>query len=155
MANPSFSLLDTDPATWGTPPEGKTYIGTNESGQIVTKTTDGTTTVLVTGAPSVNAVASSTGTVTVTPGAPFHTEQITLSGTARTVPILLGDGATVAGGGLTLVILNTSGEELILTTYYGATLLDTTYMTGDILSACFEFYFNSGWKKKLLTLPAY
>jgi hypothetical protein len=49
--NPSFSLLTTDPLTWGIPEAGSVFLGINAAGQLVLKKNDGTF-LIFTGAPS-------------------------------------------------------------------------------------------------------
>jgi hypothetical protein len=48
MILPSLSLLQGDPAEWGIPPVGKTFVGINEAGQLVLKQNDGTIQIVVT-----------------------------------------------------------------------------------------------------------
>ena len=92
MATASFQLCQGDPTTWGTPPVGKTFFGVNAAGAITIKQNDGTITVLTNSDPSAAVVANASGVTTVTPSASIHSQVVNVTGSARTVPVVLAVG---------------------------------------------------------------
>lgn len=157
MANPSFSLLQTDPTTWDLPPVGKTYVGINDAGQIVLKQHDGSVTVVESGDPSLHKQASSAGTIAVTPTTAQHTEVITVTGAARTSPVLIA-GTTLSDGSRALLLFKLPATaNVILEIYSDATLIGVVQnQTGDVLKAAVEFFLDAGvWAPLRENIPAY
>ncbi len=159
MSSPSFLLLQGDPSDWGVPPSGKTYIGLNDSGQIVTKQHDGTVTVIGTGGtPSLNKQANSDGSViTVTPTTTQHREVITLSGIARTQVVNI-SGTDLADGSVAVLQLNMPSTPGIIVEFYSDSVLLFSYQneSGVLEKARFEIYKDgSAWEPGESTVPAY
>lgn len=159
MSSPSFLLLQGDPADWALPPTGKTYIGLNESGQLVTKQHDGTITVIGTGGtPSLNKQANSDGSViTVTPTTSQHTEILTFTGIARTQVVNLVE-TDLGDGSLAGVLINAPATAGIVIELYSDSEKIWSYVneSGAAEKAFVEFYKDSTvWKVRLSAVPAF
>ena len=113
----SFSLLQTDPTTWGTPPLGKTYVGVNDTGQLVLKQNDGTITPIVSGVPAITEYSNASGTTTITAASSNLIAAVTVTGTARGVPLVLDTDGIQDGQQLTVRVDFPEIDSLILRFY--------------------------------------
>lgn len=158
MANPSLILLQTDPSTWPNPDAGKTFVGTNSSGQLVTKVHDGSPAVVASGDPSLSKQASSDTTpVAVVPTTPFHTEIVTVTGAARTLPVLLGGTDQPDGARCTILFNLPATSGIVVEIYDDATLISVIENQSDgAQKASVEFYLDAGaWKVLREVIPAF
>lgn len=157
MANPSLSLLQTDPSTWANPPAGKTYIGTNDAGQLVTKVHDGSPVIVASGDPSLNKQAIAGASATVTPAASQHTEVITVSGAARTLQVTVAETDLSDGAACRIkFILPATALIVIEVVSDGSVIWSFSNQTGAILKALFECYKDGGaWAPLVENVPAY
>lgn len=159
MASPSFSLLQGDPTTWGVPPVGKTYVGINDSGQLILKQNDGSIVPIISSAPSVAKPTNSSGATLITLGAQIHTAILTITGTSRSVPIVLDIDGAAAGAQLTLQVNwpGLAGFDLdIRNADSGGTQLDTFQTDGSILNGLWRFvYDGTAWNKIEASIPAF
>lgn len=157
MSTPSFSLLQTDPSTWGNPPDGKTFVGVNTDGALVIKTQTGIS-VLGSAGPALGKQSNSDGTaITVTPISVIHKEIITLLGTARTQVVNitltgLGDGA-----GATILFYMPSTPGILVQIFTGATMLWSFQNdSGAPIKAAVEFYKDgTAWAVLRENIPAF
>lgn len=158
MATPSFLLLQGDPSTWGLPPTGKTYAGVNTSGQIVLKQHDGTVTIVESGAPSLHKQANNSVTpIAVTPTSSLHTEVVTVTGAARTTPLLIGGTSQSDGARCAILFKLPATANIIIEIYSDAELIATLQnQTGALLKATLEFFLDAGvWAPLTAIVPAY
>jgi hypothetical protein len=159
MATPGFILLQGDPTTWTPPDVGKTALGINASGQVVTMQHDGSITVLVSSSPATGSQTSSSGTVTVTPSQPIFTEIVTLLGAARAVPIAIPVAGALSGSRVTIQVQMPALAGLNLTFYNNntsGTALDTFSTDGSIRTGVWDFYFDgAAWQLLRSQIPAY
>lgn len=160
MATASFSLCQGDPSTWGVPAAGKTFVGVNAAGQLVTKQNDGTITVLVTGAPELISATNASGATTFTLADAVASGVLTVQGAARTVPIYLDTAGAEEGSVINLlvkfpaaanyvfVIRNEDGSGDVLATF--------TSFDDSIASLKYQFVFADGaWTLFGAQIPAY
>ncbi len=159
MANPSFILKQVDPAAWGLPAEGKTFVGINEDGQIVLKQHDGSVTVLtIGGVPSLHKQINSSGAViTVTPTTAAHKEIITIAGAARVQVINIAATALSDGSEADIIFNLPATSGIVLEVYSGVDLVWTyTNDTGQAINAKFAAYKDgAGWSPLNGYAPAY
>lgn len=159
MSKASFSLVQGLPADWGSPPEGKTYLGVNTAGQLVLKQSDGTITPLIVGGtPSLHKQTNASGIVSVAPSTPVHTEVVTLAGSARAVPVQISeDNSPADGARIFLKFIFPALAGLIVTLYSGdSTELATFTTDGVVLTGTWELYCDGGvWALQLALVPAY
>lgn len=158
MSTPSFSLLQGDPAGWGNPPAGKTYLGVTLAGQLAIKQPDGSVTVLVTGGqPAFHAQAVAGASANIAPGAPIHTEQLNISGAARTIPItVLTTGAPVTGSLVFIALLLPATPGINLQLFSGANLLAEFDNDGTFRTGTWALYFDGAdWVIRQAQFPAY
>lgn len=159
MSNASFNLLQGDPSDWGLPASGKTFIGINESGQVVTKQSDGTVTVIgAGGVPSLNKQANSDGTaITVTPVAYQHTEVVTLTGSARTQVVNVAE-TSLGDGALAGILFNLPATaDVVVEVYSDATLIwSFENESGAVIKALVQVYKDGDvWKVLQSVIPAF
>lgn len=159
MAKPAFTLLQGDPATWPLPDAGKTALGVNQFGQLVIKQSDGSIVVVGTAAvATLNKQANSSGApITVTPGGPLHTEVLTITGAARTQPVLMAATSLGNGSRATLLLILPATANLIVEVYNDASLVwSFTNQTGTPIKAALELFKDSGaWSPLSESIPAY
>lgn len=159
MSTASLSLIQGDPTTWGIPASGKTFVGINESGQIVTKQNDGTISVLTTTSPAFIEELNTSGTTTITPTQSITTAVLTIQGTSRAVPIVLDTAGIDSGAQLSLLVNLPAAAGLALTIRNGSilgTVLDTFTSDGSILTASWRFYFDgTSWNVFSSQIPAH
>lgn len=158
MATPSLLFLKGDPATWPAIPAGKTGIGANAAGQIAVKQDDGSVSILGAGTtPTFNAQTSNTGTVTITPGAPIHTEVVTLTGAARTAPLNVATAGRTAGNRLSLLVKIPASAGFTLQLNNDAAQIDTFGPSdGLIVTGVWELYFDgTAWNILSALFPAF
>lgn len=121
MSAASFVLLEGDPSTWGVPPVGKTFLGINLAGVPTAVNNDGSghpvVTPLVSAAPGVLAFANAAGTSTLTPSAGVTTALGVISGTARTVPLVLATAGMVDGQTIEVQLSFPALDNLIMSFY--------------------------------------
>lgn len=159
MATPSFSLLQGDPSTWPLPPAGKTYLGINATGQIVLKQHDGTLSVISSGACSLNKQANN-GTVsslTVTPSTSMHTEIITLTGGARTLPVTIVDPGLSDGARVTILFKFPATTPILVDIFSDIDLLASLQnQTSSPAPGRADFVLDDGdWVCVSVLVPAY
>lgn len=104
MSTASFSLLESDPTTWGVPPVGKTFVGINLAGQIVIKQNDGTITAVVPSTPALGASTNSSGPSTITPTSSIQRFILDVQGAPRSVPVILDIAGAAAGYSVEVLI---------------------------------------------------
>lgn len=159
MSEAAFSLLQGDPSDWGLPPTGKTFVGVNDEGQIVTKQHDGTVTVLTAGGvPSLNKQANSDGTViAITPSTSQHKEVITLTGVARTQVINVAETDLEDGSSCVILFNLPATAGIVVEVYSDATLIwSYENETGAALKAAAELYKDgSTWAPLRESIPAF
>lgn len=159
MSNPSFSLLQGDPATWPTPPAGKTLMGINAAGAICLKQSDGSVIVVLTGSPSYNAQATSAGAIVVSPRASVHTEVLTITGGARTSNVNLLANGLPDGSRCVILFKLPATAGIILEVFDAgtATLLSTIdNETAAVLKASTEYVLSGGiWSPLRELIPAF
>jgi hypothetical protein len=153
----SFDLLQTDPSDWGVPIAGRTFIGVDANGSLVTKQSNGVITIYTAGTnPSVSKQTSSSGTIDVNVSTPLFLEIVTITGAARVVPIVISD-AVVTDGYQAQVKLNfaalAAGSTIQL---YSGTLMIASFLTdGETINGLWSVYGDSGeWVLKSAQFPA-
>lgn len=148
-----------DPSEWGLPPSGKTFVGINDQGQVVTIQHDGTITVLTAGGvPSLNKQANSDGTViAIVPSTSQHKEVITLTGAARTQVINIAETDLEDGSSCVVLFNLPATASLVVEIYSDATLVwSSENETGALLKAAVEFYKDgSTWAPLRENIPAF
>lgn len=152
-------LLKSDPADWDELP-GKTTIGVNALGQVCTKQEDGTITVIVSGAPAATNVANVGGTTTLPWVTPIQADVVSISGSARAVPIVLDRTGAVEGSQRTLCLQFAAVAGYAVSIYDGTAVignrLDTYTSDGSILNGTWFLYFLNGkWNLQLSKIPAF
>lgn len=157
MANPSLILLNVDPSTWANPPEGKTFIGTNELGQLVTKVHDGSPTVIGAGGqPSFHKQSSASSPIGITPTNAVHTEVVTLTGIARDIAVLISNDGHSDGDLLTVLFVLPAVSGLHIEVFSDVNELTDYTSDGGTLRASFKYYFDAGqWKQLEEAIPAF
>lgn len=152
--------LQTDPSTWTIPPAGKTNLGFNSAGQIVTQQSDGSITVFNAAALSGQLLNSAApGLLTVSPQGADHQVITTISGSAREVDIVIAPNValnfwetdilfdlTNAGAGFTINVYNS---------IVSGTPLFSLQTNSELQNALFTAIFASGaWQPKTALVPA-
>lgn len=158
MSSPFIIGLEGDPTLWANPPAGKTAIGVNLAGQVVVKQSDGSIQTITTSAPGVHTQASGSGNVTITPTAGVFAEILTLSGGARSVPIILATASIVDGTRLTITVLlaGIAGLALDFRNGSGGGAQVASFTSAGELNGCWEFVMVSGtWTPVRAQVPAY
>jgi hypothetical protein len=160
MATASLSLLQGDPATWGNPPVGKTYVGVNEAGQIVTKQSNGAYTILSSGSLSLSEYSNTTGNTSVAIQAIQQLTIVTVTGVARSVPIILETAGLTEGQQLEVRANFLALDNLFIRFYntdtLGAPISQFQSSTGSgIVSGYWKFYVKNGiWQLLSNFIPA-
>lgn len=159
MANPSLRLLLQDPTVWPNPVAGRAYVGLDELGNIAIRLPDGTVQTVQSGSPcSLNKQASATNTpVAIIPTSASHKEVLTITGAARTLPLLLSETDLANGSSCVLLLNLPATAGIILEAYSDVTLLwSFTNDTGAAMKAAVEFYKDGAtWKVLRETIPAF
>jgi len=159
MSSAAFSVIQGSPSSWGVPPEGKTYLGVNAQGQIVTVQHNGDITVLTAGGvPSLNKQANSDGAVmAITPSTSQHKEIVTLTGAARTQVINVAE-TDLADGSSCVILFNLPATAGIVVEVYSDATLIWSYEneSGAAQKAAAELYKDgSTWAPLRGSIPAF
>lgn len=158
MSSPFIIGLQGDPATWANPPAGKTAVGVNQAGLFTLKQSDGSITTVVPSAPGVGVQASGSGNITVTLTAAVFAALITLSGAARTVPIILATAGVIDGSRLTITVLlaNIAGLALDFRNGTGGGAQVASFTSEGEPNGCWEFVMIAGtWTPLRAQVQAY
>lgn len=158
MSNPSFILLQTDPSGWSNPPAGKTALGVNALGQIVTRQSDGTEAILLGTNPSLHKQTNASGGAGIAPTTPFHTEIITVTGTARSLAAVISEVNIADGWQLRILFLLPPVSGIDLQLFSNATQVAEFSSDGAVRAACFEYVFDAAaghWVSLRETIPAF
>ncbi len=161
MSTASLQLIQGDPATWGVPAEGKTFVGIDESGLLTLKQNDGSIITLATNVPGFSSVVNSSGTTTISPTTPVWRQIVDIQNSPRDVPIVLDVDGMVEGSVINLLIKMPDTAGFIAKVYNASgsgTLLAQVANAGDpvIVTAQYSFVFTSGaWVLFSALVPAY
>lgn len=158
MSSPFIIGLQGDPALWANPPAGKTAVGVNQAGLFTLKQSDGSITTVVPSAPGVGVQASGSGNVTITLTAAVYAAIVTLSGSARSVPIILATAGVIEGSRLTITVLlaGIAGLSLDFRNGTGGGAQVASFVSGGEPNGCWEFVLISGtWTPVRAQVPAY
>lgn len=158
MAYTGVILKQSDPTTWDTPPEGKTYLGVNDTGSLVIKQSDGTLAVISPGTASLTKVANSDGApITVTPLTIAHKQVITLTGAARTQVINIAETSLSDGASCALLFNLPATAGIVIEVYSDSSLIwSYVNQTGAAQKARFQLYKDGAvWAPEAETIPSY
>lgn len=159
MSKPAFELLTGDPTTWGVPSTGQVYLGINQSGQIVVVASDGSITPIVSTAPALNNQTNASGTTTISIAAQIQTSALTITGSARTVPVVISEVGPASGATLDLIVNFPPTAGIHLDLRDGSTSgvqIDSFTTDGSVATGIWRLYYDgSGWQKRQVQVPAY
>lgn len=153
----SFDLLQGDPSQWGLPSAGRTFVGVNAAGALITKQSNGVITIYTAGTnPSVAKQTSSSGSVAVTVTTPIFLAVLTLTGAARTIPIVISD-TIVTDGYQAQIKLSFAGLSAgaVIQLYSGSLLIASFTSDGETVNGIWSVYGDTGeWVLKNSQFPA-
>jgi hypothetical protein len=151
-------LLQADPVLAAVLPT-HTTIGVNSSGRLYVKQPDATVQVIASSTPSYESLTNASGSSIVTPVQPQHVAKLTISGTARTVPVIIAADTLIPGASVKLLVILPAISGVIVDVRNatgGGIQLDTFTSDGEITAVQWELYANaSQWNIFTSKAPAY